>query len=79
MRNSSRLPTFVRVVDVVGIALAAAATVLFIVALAMMRQLYPSTPADASRLQLIALDLGMLAGACVVVVRGYMRRFRQPG
>ncbi|HET8909670.1 MAG TPA: hypothetical protein VFN11_22165 [Ktedonobacterales bacterium] len=79
MRNFRRLPTFVRVVDVVGIALAAAATVLFIVAFAMQRELYPSTLADASRLQLIALDLGMLAGACVVVVRGYTRRFRQPG
>ena len=38
MRNFRRLPTFVCVVDVVGIALAAAATVLFIVAFAMQRE-----------------------------------------
>jgi hypothetical protein len=77
MRNFRRLSPHLRVVGAVGVALAIGAIVLFMVALAMMRASLFSTPVYASRLQLIALDLGLVAGVCAFAVKGSLY-FRQP-
>lgn len=80
MRDFRRLPSLLRVASILGLLLSLASLVLFVamfVVFITSRQSSLQPPADPMRTDVIALNLGMLAGACIFAVNAYRTRFRQ--
>jgi hypothetical protein len=75
MRYFRRLPPLLRVVSILGLLCALAASVAF--AQLFVRILY-SLSTDSWRVLMIALNLGVLSGACSFAVRTSSARLRQP-
>ena len=75
MRRLRHLPPFLRVVGALGLLLPVAMLVLLGIAW-LSYQAHPSV--DPTRLFVVALNLGMLGGACSFVVGAYNKRFNQP-
>jgi drug/metabolite transporter (DMT)-like permease len=77
MRNFRRLPPVLRVASILGLLFALASLVLFLGLLITILPSFPRWPVDAFRGLLIALNLGMLGGACSFAVNAYSIRFRR--
>lgn len=77
MRYYRRLPPFSREIWIVGLLLTVASLVLSTVLVFQIRPFYPLVSADATRMQLISMNLGMLGFACLVGTIGSTFRLRQ--
>jgi hypothetical protein len=80
MRDFRRLPSLLRVASILGLLFSIASLVLFVAMIVVFitsRRSSLQPPADSSRMDDIALNLGMLGGACVFAVNAYRTRFRQ--
>ena len=76
-----RLPLFLRVLGIVGVVLnvASLASLVWLTPLLPVAWSSPSQlPSGFFRVLAMALSVGMLAGACILVVRIYCLRFREP-
>ncbi len=79
MRNYRRLPPLLRVASLVGLLLALTSLNLLVEVLFASLSPVPHWSADAIRRLVIALNLGMLGGACSFAVNTYSIRFRGSG
>lgn len=75
MRHLRRLPPLLRVLMMLGFLFPLASLVLVCISW-LSYQSHPSV--ELSRLYVIALNLGILGGACTLVVGAYGKRFNQP-
>src|SRR5262249_59611907 len=78
VRMFRRLPPLLRAASIVGLLLPLASIVLLGRGLVIaILPSFPGWPVDASRVLAIAVNLGMLGGACSTVVNAYSARFRR--
>src|SRR5258708_13514546 len=78
MRYFRRLPPLLRVASMLGLLFPLASLALLVPMLVTSLPSFPLTPPDFGRRGIIALNLGMLSGACSVAVNTYSKRFRCP-
>ncbi len=81
MRYFRRLPPLLRVVSLLGLLCVLASLVLLVSVLVTSLRSFPSfsrSPLDDERRGIMALNLGLLGGACSVAVSAYTTRFRRP-
>jgi hypothetical protein len=78
MRYFRRLPPLLRVASLLGLLFPLASLVLLIPLLVTSLPSFPNSPPDFGRRGIIALNLGMLGGACSIAVNAYSTRFRRP-
>ncbi len=76
MRDFRRLPPPLRVARILGLLFPLAGCVAPIALV--LTKLFPQWTNDVVRVMVIALNLGMLSGACSLALRTYSTRFRQP-
>jgi hypothetical protein len=76
MRNFRRLPPVLRVASLLGLQFPLP---LFTLLLISNRWFFPQSGVYASRVAVIALNLGLVGMTCAHVVQTYSARFRQPG
>lgn len=80
MRDFRRLPSLLRVASILGLLFSIASLVLFVASFVVFftsRRSSLQPPVDSWRTDNIALNLGMLGGACIFAINAYRTRFRQ--
>jgi hypothetical protein len=76
MRDFRPLPPLLRVARILGLLVPLAG---FVAPIALvLTKLFPQWTNDVVRVMVIALNLGLLSGACSLALRTYSTRFRQP-
>jgi heme/copper-type cytochrome/quinol oxidase subunit 1 len=79
MRYFRRLPPLLRVASILGLLFALASLALIAELGVSLVTSFPQSPADSNRVfGLVALNVGMLSGACSTAVNTYSMRFRRP-
>lgn len=79
LRNFRHLPPLLRVVSIVGVLLILASLALSTVLVFHIQPFFPQSDADASRLQLVSLNLGLLGLIGAMLLTNFNMRMRQLG
>ncbi len=77
MRYSRRLPPLLRAASILGVLFPLVSLVLLVTLLIKMPSTFPQLPRDFFRVMAIALNLGLLSGACSFAIGTYRTRFRR--
>jgi hypothetical protein len=78
MRYFRRMPPLLRVVSILAVLFPLASGGLLVALLMRSLPTFPQLPVDFSRVTIIAMNLGMLGGACTFALSAYSTRLRWP-